>query len=64
MPYDVPSIEELRRQAHAQGIDPSDDDLVLVQGFLTFLFPQFADLEHLVPPDTVPAAVHRPEVEQ
>jgi hypothetical protein len=64
MPYDVPSIEELRRQAHAQGIDPSDDDLVLVQGFLTFLFPQFAELERLVPPDTVPAAVHRPEVER
>jgi hypothetical protein len=49
MSYDVPSIEELRRQAHAQGIHPGDDDLERVQGFLTVLFPQFAELEQLVP---------------
>ena len=64
MPYEVPSIEELRRQAHAQGIAPSDDDLAQVSAFLTFLFPQFAELERLVEPETVPAAVYRPEVER
>ena len=64
MPYDVPSIEELRRQAHAQGIHPGDEDLERVQGFLTVLFPQFAELERLVPPEVVPAAVYRPEVER
>jgi hypothetical protein len=63
MPYAVPSIEELRRQAAAQGIEPSDADLERVRGFLTVLYPQFAELERLVPPGTVPAAVYRPEAE-
>jgi hypothetical protein len=64
MPYEVPSLEELRRQARAQGIEPADVDLERVRGFLTVLFPQFAELERLVPADTVPAAVYRPEAER
>jgi hypothetical protein len=64
MSYEVPSIEELRRQAEAQGIHPGDEDLVRVQGFLTVLFPQFAELEKLVSPEIVPAAVYRPEAER
>jgi hypothetical protein len=64
MAYDVPSIDELRRQAHAQGIEPGDVDLERVRGFLAVLFPQFEELERLVPADTVPAAVYRPEVER
>jgi hypothetical protein len=64
MPYEVPSIEDLRLQARAQGIEPGDEDLERVRGFLTVLFPQFAALERLVPGDTVPAAVYRPEAER
>jgi len=63
MPYAVPSIEELRRQARAQGIEPDDADLERVRGFLGVLFPQFAELERLIPPETVPAGVFRPEAE-
>jgi hypothetical protein len=64
VPYEVPSLEELRWQARAQGIEPGDDDLERVRGFLTVLFPQFAALERLVTADTVPAAVFRPEAER
>ncbi|MFN8188178.1 MAG: hypothetical protein U0R69_14005 [Gaiellales bacterium] len=60
MPYEVPSLELLREQAAALGVQPTDDDLERVQAFLTVLFPQFEQLEALVPQETVPAGLYLP----
>jgi hypothetical protein len=64
MGYEVPSVEELHRQAAALGVSPTGEDLERVRAFLTVLFPQFDELERLVPRDAVPAAVFRPEAER
>lgn len=56
----VPSLAELRQVAGAQGVSPTDDDLEAVRGFLTVLLPAFAELERLVPPETVPAGLFLP----
>jgi hypothetical protein len=45
------------------GVEPSDEDLRAVSGFLAVLLPAFRELEELVPPTVVPAAVFRPEGE-
>jgi hypothetical protein len=57
----VPSIEELRAQAFRQGVEPTEEDLERVQAFLAVLLPAFAELERVVPPDTVPAGLFLPE---
>lgn len=60
MAHELPSIDQLRDAAAAQGIHPSDDDLEAVQGFLRVLVPAFAELEQLVPLDMPPAAMFLP----
>jgi hypothetical protein len=50
----VPSVEDLRRTAEAQGVTPSDADLERVRAFLAVLLPAFEDLERIVPPDAAP----------
>lgn len=60
MPYEVPSLAQMRAQAEALGVSPTDDDLERVRAFLEVLFPQFEQLEAIVPPDTVPAALYLP----
>lgn len=59
----TPSLEQLREFARAQGVAPTDADLQTVSGFLAVLLPAFRELEGLVPPDTVPAGLFRPEDE-
>jgi len=56
----VPSLEAMRAQAERQGVSPTDEDLLQVQAFLEVLLPAFAELELLVPQDTVPAGLFLP----
>ena len=56
----APSLEHLRAVAASRGVHPSDEDLVAVQGFLGVLLPEFAELDSLIPPGTVPAAMFIP----
>ena len=60
MPAQPPSIEYLRASAALQGVEPSDDDLAAVQGFLGVLLPAFEQLDDLTPDETVPAAMFVP----
>jgi hypothetical protein len=41
----VPSLEELRALARAQGVDPSDDDLRAAAGFLATILPELRTIE-------------------
>lgn len=59
----VPSLAELRAQAAWAGVDPTDEDLERVRGFLAGVLPAFAELDELPSPGTSPAAVFRPEEE-
>ena len=47
-------LDFLRRLAAAQGVDPSDEDLEAVLGFLDSILPELARLEELLEtePDT------------
>ena len=56
----APSLEHLRAVAALHGVHPSDEDLEAVQGFLGVLLPEFAELDTLIPPGTVPAAMFVP----
>ncbi len=56
----APSIEYLRAAAALQGVEPSDEDLDAVQGFLGVLLPAFDVLEDVTPAETVPAAMFVP----
>ncbi len=60
MPYEVPSLEHMRAQAESLGVSPTDEDLARVRAFLIVLYPQFEELERLVPADTVPAGLYLP----
>lgn len=60
---DVPSIDTMRELAALQGVHPTQEDLEAVQGFLAVLLPAFRELEQLVPPETVPAAMFVPTEE-
>jgi hypothetical protein len=60
VPYEVPSLDLMRAQAESLGVSPTDEDLERVRAFLTVLYPQFEELEQLVPADTVPAGLYLP----
>ena len=60
MGTEAPTVDELRRAAAAQGVDPSDEDLAAVQAFLAVLLPAFDGLHDLVEPGTPPAALFVP----
>jgi hypothetical protein len=48
------SLEVLRQVAEAQGVEPSDDDLEAVRGFLDAILPALARLEEELEPETGP----------
>ena len=51
------TLAELRAAAARVGVDPTDEDLERVLGFLDVLWPAFQELEQLVPSETVPAGL-------
>jgi hypothetical protein len=54
-PRPAAEIELLRALAERQGVSPDDADLEAVAVFLEALLPALAQLEHRIPPDTLPA---------
>ena len=50
-----PSVDELRAQAAALGVAPSDADLEAVLGFLSRILPALEEIERGLPPDMAPA---------
>ena len=46
------SIELLRALAAEQGVDPADEDLEAVLGFLTRIVPALEEVEAMLPPET------------
>lgn len=50
----IPSLEQLRALAAAQGVHPEDEDLEGVLGFLTRVLPALADVEERLPKETPP----------
>jgi hypothetical protein len=59
----VPSLEALRALARAQGVEPSDVDLVAATRFLATILPELREIEEAIPPGTAPAGVFAPEDE-
>lgn len=59
----VPSLEELRALARAQGVEPSDADLEGVLGFLGTVLPSLRELEEATPRDVPPAGMYLPDPE-
>ena len=47
------SLDFLREFAARQGVEPSDDDLEAVQGFLDAILPELERLEQLLEPEDV-----------
>ena len=47
-------LESLRLVAAGQGVEPSDDDLEAVLGFLDAILPELARLEELLEPGVEP----------
>jgi hypothetical protein len=48
------ALEALREQAAAQGVKPTDEDLVAVQTFLEVILPTLEELERRIPPEITP----------
>jgi hypothetical protein len=48
---DQSSPEFLRELAARQGVEPTDDDLAAVRGFLDAILPELARLEALLEPE-------------
>ena len=48
----APSPEQLRANAAARGVHPTDEDLEAVLGFLTRILPALEDIEERLPEDT------------
>ena len=59
----VPSLEELRALARAQGVEPTDADLEVVLGFLRTVLPSLRELEESTPRDVPPAGMYLPDPE-
>jgi hypothetical protein len=47
-------ISSLRALAERQGVEPTDEDLEAVVGFLETILPALEELEELLPADAVP----------
>ena len=47
-------IQALRELAGRQGVEPTDEDLEAVLGFLNGILPALADLEQMLPADAAP----------
>ena len=59
----VPSLEELRALARAQGVEPTDADLEGVLGFLRTVLPALHELEEATGRDVPPAGLYLPDPE-
>ncbi len=59
----LPSLEELRALARAQGVDPTDADLEGVLGFLRTVLPALRELEEETGRDVPPAGLYLPDPE-
>jgi hypothetical protein len=47
-------VSALREQARHQGVEPTDEDLQGVLGFLTRILPALAEIEERIPPEIEP----------
>jgi hypothetical protein len=47
-------LSALREIARLQGVDPTDEDLEGVVGFLDRILPALAEIEERIPPETRP----------
>lgn len=56
----IPSLGALREVAAALGVEPTDEDLAAVAGFLATILPGLAELERELPPDVAPAGLFLP----
>ncbi len=59
----IPSVADLRALAQAQGVDPTDDDLERVRGFLGTVLPALRVLEEGTGRDIPPAGMYLPDPE-
>jgi hypothetical protein len=57
----VPSRDLLRELARLQGVEPTDDDLDAVGGFLAAILPALEAIEEALEPQTPPAGLWREE---
>jgi hypothetical protein len=54
MEHEFSSIQFLRELAAREGVEPSDEDLEAVAGFLEAILPDLARLEETLPPESAP----------
>jgi hypothetical protein len=59
----LPSLAELRALARLQGVEPTDDDLEGVLGFLGTVLPALRELEERTTRDVPPAGLYHPDPE-
>ena len=59
----MPSLEELRALARAQGVEPTDADLEGVLGFLRTVLPALREVEERTGRDVPPAGLYLPDPE-
>ena len=59
----MPSLEELRALARAQGVEPTDADLEGVLGFLRTVLPALRELEEETGRNVPPAGMYLPDPE-
>ena len=59
----LPTLEELRALARVQGVEPTDDDLEAVLGFLATVLPSLRELEDATSRAIAPAGLYLPDPE-
>jgi hypothetical protein len=59
----LPTLAELRALARSQGVDPTDDDLAGVLGFLGTVLPDLRAIEEDTPRSIAPAGMYLPDPE-
>jgi hypothetical protein len=60
----LPTLEELRALARAQGVHPTDGDLEGVLGFLATVLPSLREIEEGTPRSVPPAGMYLPDEEE
>ena len=59
----LPTLAELRALARSQGVDPTDEDLERVLGFLGTVLPDLRAIEESTPRSVVPGGMYLPDPE-
>lgn len=59
--HPVPPLDVLRALAAAQGVRPTDEDLLAARSFLEAILPALAELERTLPAGLPPAGLFAPE---